>query len=143
MCIALATAFALKYQCFNIKYKLSPCVQVILDHSKYISNGYGLFASRNKRLANLPTKFIFLFIFFYKVYRPIWSLKKKMRLGIGLVLSPIVFSKVFKYRSSRITRTPRDIEKSSSYKKFDLSKSIHCHTKLSCFLFLSYCQTVQ
>ena len=43
-----------------------------------------------------------------------------------------------KYRSSHLTRTPRDIEKSSSYKKFDLSKSIHCHTKLSCFLFLSY-----
>ena len=61
MCIALAMAFALKYQCFTIKYKLSPCVQVILDHSKCVSNGYGLLASKNKHLANLPTK-IHIFI---------------------------------------------------------------------------------
>ena len=71
MCIALAMAFALKYQCFTIKYKLSPYVQVILDHSKCISNGYGLFASKNKHLANLPTKIhIFLIYIVYKVYRP-------------------------------------------------------------------------
>ena len=65
MCIALAMAFAHKYQCFNIKYKLSPCIQVILDHSKCISNGYGLFASKkNKHLANLPTKSIFFYLYF-------------------------------------------------------------------------------
>ena len=32
--------------------------------SKCISNGYGLFASKNKRLANLPTKFTFFYLYF-------------------------------------------------------------------------------
>ena len=38
---------------------------------------FKVMAMASLRLANLPTKFIFIV---YKVYRPIWSLKK-MRLG--------------------------------------------------------------
>ena len=49
------------------------------------------------------------------------------------------------YRSSRITRTPREIGKSLSYKKFDLTKSTQYHPKLQinyfffCFWLIWHC----
>ena len=44
MCMALATAFAHKHQCFQ--YKLFQCIWVIFDLQMCISNGCGFFASK-------------------------------------------------------------------------------------------------
>ena len=63
MCIALAMAFAYKYQCFNIFFPKR------LGHIRPFKG----MAMTSLHLANLPTKFIFLFILLTKVYRPIWS----------------------------------------------------------------------
>ena len=87
MCIALAMAFA-QTSLFYYKIYITPMRPGLLDHSKCVSNGYGLLASKNKCLGKFAYKNP---IFLYKVYRPILVLK--MCLAIGLVLSPIVFSK--------------------------------------------------